>query len=109
MIGTAILDLVVGALMLIDYWTWLAALIGALHIMTIFVTVGINVVTVRDIGIFASSLALIFSALPQSIIDKLPFLSTPKSPDLLYLSDWREFGARQYAKQFWPEGIELSG
>lgn len=72
MIGTAFLDLAVGALLLIDFWTWLAALIGAVHIMTIFVTVGINEVTVRDIGIFASAIALMLFAWPANIKDKLP-------------------------------------
>jgi uncharacterized membrane protein YphA (DoxX/SURF4 family) len=72
MITTAILDLVVGFLLLIDTWVWLAALVGALHIFSVFIVVGINEITVRDIGLLAATLALVLMQLPQNIIDALP-------------------------------------
>lgn len=58
MIGTAILDIVIGALFLFDFFVWLAALAGAAHLIIILTVSGINDVTVRDIGILAAVLAL---------------------------------------------------
>lgn len=67
MIVTAILDLAVGVLLLIDWWTWVAGLIGAFHILMVLVVVGINDITVRDIGLFAAALALMFDRLPPRL------------------------------------------
>ena len=66
MIGTAIFDIVVGALLLIDYLTWLAALLGAFHLVIVLTVSGINAITVRDIGLFAAALALMIHAWPKN-------------------------------------------
>lgn len=58
MIGTAILDIVIGILLLINVWTWLAALVGAIHLVIVLIVSGINVITVRDIGLLAGVVAL---------------------------------------------------
>lgn len=67
MIGTAILDVVIGILMLIDVWTWIAGLVGALHMAIILTTVGIDDITVRDISILTACLAIMWPALPEKI------------------------------------------
>ncbi len=66
MIGTALFDIIIGALLLIDYFTWLAALLGALHLVTVLTVSGINTITVRDIGLFTAALALAISAWPEN-------------------------------------------
>jgi len=62
MISTAILDITVGTLLLIDKLTWQASLVGAAHLVTVLIVSGINSVTARDIGLLAGCLSLfIFS------------------------------------------------
>lgn len=58
MLSTAMLDITIGILLLIDYLTWQASLIGALHLVTVLVASGINAITVRDIGLLAGCLSL---------------------------------------------------
>lgn len=65
MIGTAVLDLVIGLALLVDRFTWLAALAGFVHLIVVIATVGIDVVTVRDIGLAAATLALVFNSWPK--------------------------------------------
>lgn len=60
MMGTAILDLVVGAFLIIDVFTGIAGLIGSIHIVIVLIVVGINAATVRDIGLLAGTLAVFF-------------------------------------------------
>src|SRR3989344_6628976 len=73
MLGTAVLDIVIGFLLLIDSFVWLAALVGAGHLIIVLAVSGINDVTVRDIGILAAMLALIWDSLPKNILDKIKF------------------------------------
>src|SRR3989344_5957436 len=56
--ATAILDIAIGAALILNLWTWFAALIGALHIVIVLITSGITDITVRDIGLFAAAIAL---------------------------------------------------
>lgn len=69
MIGTALFDIAIGFLLLVDLLTWLAALGGAVHLAIVLTVSGINAITVRDIGLLAGLLALAVTALP----DKLRF------------------------------------
>jgi uncharacterized membrane protein YphA (DoxX/SURF4 family) len=62
MLGTALLDVAVGALLLLNLFTWLAVGVGALHLVIVLITSGFNSVTVRDVGLFAGSAALAFEA-----------------------------------------------
>jgi len=62
MIGTALLDIIIGGLLLVDKFTWLASLAGALHLIVVLVATGITTVTVRDIGLLAATIALITTA-----------------------------------------------
>lgn len=64
MIGTAILDVVIGLLLLIDFYTWFAALVGAIHLIIVLAVSGINAITVRDIGLLAGVIALAVNSWP---------------------------------------------
>lgn len=76
MIGTAVLDVAIGALLLVDIFAWLAALVGALHLMIVLTVSGITEITVRDIGLLVGALALMMDALPQWVLRRIPFIHT---------------------------------
>lgn len=68
MIGTAILDIVIGFFLLINFLPWTAALVDSVHLLVIMITSGITDITVRDIGLLAGILALVIdSPLPPAI------------------------------------------
>lgn len=64
MIGTAILDVIIGFLLLINVLTWLAALIGAIHLIIVLTVSGMNAITVRDIGLLAGCVSLTMISWP---------------------------------------------
>ena len=70
MVGTAVLDITVGVLLLLDIFTWIAAFVGAMHIIVVLVTSGITDITVRDVGLLTGALAISFEALPEWILSK---------------------------------------
>lgn len=70
MMGTAILDIMIGLFLLIGVFVWLAAFVAALHMMVILVTSSITDITVRDIAILAAALGLMIDSLPESMIQK---------------------------------------
>jgi len=65
MLGTALLDVVIGFLLLVDFYTWLAAGLAALHLAIVLAVSGITDITVRDIGLLAAALALLIESLPE--------------------------------------------
>lgn len=65
MIATALFDIAIGAFLLVDILTYLAASLGALHLIIILTVSGINAITVRDIGLLAALLALMITAWPD--------------------------------------------
>jgi hypothetical protein len=65
MIGTAILDIIIGAFLLFDFFPWLAAAVGAIHLIVVLTVGGITDVTVRDIGLLAAALAIMVESLPR--------------------------------------------
>ena len=65
MVGTAILDMAIGALLLLNFLTWFAALVGAAHLVTVLIASGITEITARDIGLLAGAMALMIDALPR--------------------------------------------
>lgn len=75
MIGTAVLDIVIGGLLLFDYLVWLAALVGTIHLIIVLTVSGITDITVRDIGILAATVALMADSLPKNLIGKIKFWS----------------------------------
>ena len=70
MIGTAIFDIVVGFLFLVDIATWIAALFGSIHLIIVLTVVGINAITVRDIGLLTGTFALLLQAIPEHILGR---------------------------------------
>lgn len=76
MMGTAILDLAIGLLLLIDSFVWLAAGIGAIHLIIVLTVSGITDITVRDIAILAGAVALLFEARPKTITNKIKLRTT---------------------------------
>ncbi|MBI2049923.1 MAG: DoxX family membrane protein [Candidatus Staskawiczbacteria bacterium] len=67
MVSTAILDIVIGAFLLVDFLPWLAAFVGALHLVIVLTVSGITDITSRDIGLLAGLLALLIDSLPKKI------------------------------------------
>lgn len=67
--GTGFFDIFVGILLLIDFYSWLAALLGSLHLVLVLLAAGISEVTIRDIGLLAAAIAL--------------FLDSKRSPKIL--------------------------
>ncbi len=71
MLGTAILDLVIGFFLLIDAYVWIAAFFAAVHLAIVLTVSGITDITVRDIGLLAASLALTIESLPTGIKNRI--------------------------------------
>lgn len=63
--GTAFLDIAIGIFLLIDWKTWLAALVAAVHLIIVLATSGITDITVRDIGLLAAAIAIMVESLPN--------------------------------------------
>ena len=61
MIFTAILDIVVGVLLLVDFLTFYASILAAFHLIIVLVVSGINAITIRDIGLLAAAISLVVS------------------------------------------------
>ena len=74
MIGTAILDITIGAFLLFDFLPWLAAFVGAIHIIIVLTTSGITDITVRDIGLLVAALALMIDSLPPWVLNRIWFV-----------------------------------
>lgn len=65
MLGIAILDIGIGVLLIVNLFSWLAGLLGSLHLIIVLVTTGINAITVRDIGLLGATLAITLSTWPR--------------------------------------------
>ncbi len=70
MVVIGILDIVTGVLLLVNILTWPAALYAASHLLIVLVVSGINAITVRDIGLFAAAVALVFDSVPQKYLER---------------------------------------
>lgn len=73
--GTAVLDILIGALLLFDFLVWPAALIGSLHLIIVLGVSGITDITVRDIAILAATLAILFETFPRNFFISNKFKS----------------------------------
>lgn len=65
MFGTGLMDIGIGALLIIHIFTGFVAAIAALHLAVILITAGINDITVRDIGLLAATIALTIIEWPR--------------------------------------------
>lgn len=70
MIGAAFLDLVIGVMLLLNRFIWLAGLLAALHLVMVLVVSGVNDITVRDIGLLAASAALLSDSWLETFTSK---------------------------------------
>ena len=81
MIGTAILDIIIGAFLLFDFQSWLAALFGAIHIAIVLAVSGITEITVRDIGLLAACVAIMIESMPPGVLNKIWFVKKQQMPE----------------------------
>jgi len=75
MIGTAVLDITIGAFLLFDFLSWLAAFVGAIHLVIVLTVSGITDITVRDIGLLVATTAIMIDSLPQKVLNRLWFIN----------------------------------
>ena len=73
MLGTAVLDVVIGILLLVDSYVWVAALLGTLHLIMVISASGVTEIIIRDIGLLAATTALFADSVPQNILEKIKF------------------------------------
>lgn len=59
MLSVATIDAAMGLLLLLDMWTWYAALLASAHLLMVLLGTGITDITVRDIGLLAAALAVL--------------------------------------------------
>ena len=74
MMATAIFDMTVGILLLLNLLVWIVSFVAALHVISVLVVSGITDITVRDIAILYCAVALFIDTLPEFITNRLPFL-----------------------------------
>lgn len=68
MVGTGVLDIVIGFLIVTNILTWLAGLVGAIHLVIVLITSGIDAITVRDIGLLGAAVAVSLSVWPKNLV-----------------------------------------
>lgn len=68
MLATALFDIVVGFLLLTNYFTFWASILASLHLAIVMTVSGINPITIRDLGLLAGVLALAASTFPYGFI-----------------------------------------
>lgn len=74
MMGTAVMDIIIGAMLLFSPLVGIAALVGSIHLIVILVMSGITDITVRDIGILAGTLAIMADTLflpAENFVEKI--------------------------------------
>lgn len=67
MVGTAVLDLAIGLLLLLDIGTWAVSGVAALHLGVILAVSGIDAITVRDIGLLGAAVMLFWEDAPEKL------------------------------------------
>ncbi|MEK7107874.1 MAG: DoxX family membrane protein [Patescibacteria group bacterium] len=105
MIGTAILDIIIGVFLLIDFLPWLAAFVGAVHLVIVLTVSGITDITVRDIGLLAAMLALMIDSLPSPFATEqvVTFTDTGYSPNTLIIKNGETVVFKnQSSRTMWP-------
>lgn len=68
--ATAVLDVLVGLGLLFDFFPWVAALLGSVHLIIVVVTGGVTDITIRDVGLLTGVLALFIETAPSWISDR---------------------------------------
>lgn len=73
MVGTAVLDMSLGALLLIGFWTPWVALVATLHLAMVLIVSGVTNGTVRDFAIIGGTIALFLESVPPVVKEKMMF------------------------------------
>lgn len=81
LISTALFDIIVGFLLLVDWWPWLAGLMGAVHLVIVLTVSGITDITIRDIGLLAGCITIMIESLPPALSNKISALYKKRSAD----------------------------
>lgn len=74
---TGVLDIAVGLFLLSPRTAWAAALVGAVHVLIVLITTGINVITIRDVAILGASAALFLETVPPALVRKFGRAAKP--------------------------------
>lgn len=65
MVGTGVLDVAIGLLLLGDVYTWVVGAVAAAHMALVLVVSGVDEVTVRDIGLLGAGVSLAWTDAPE--------------------------------------------
>lgn len=71
MITTAFFDLFLGLWLFSGLFTWIAALLAALHLIQVLITAGITHETYRDIGLLTASITLLLISIPADFVNNI--------------------------------------
>ena len=69
LMATGVFETIIGFLLLIGIYTRIVALIAALHLLSIALSLGYNDVAIRDLGLTAMAVSLIFSGAGELSLD----------------------------------------
>lgn len=64
------IDIVIGLLLLVDWHVKFVSLFAMIELLFVFILIGINNITVRDIGLFAIVFVLFLETLPEEYLKK---------------------------------------
>lgn len=64
MLLTSFLDITIGLFLLFNFLTWVTSLLATFHLITVLIVSGITEITIRDVGLLGTSLALLIQTLP---------------------------------------------
>jgi hypothetical protein len=67
---TAVLDALIGLLLIANKWVWIASLVATLHLATILIGSGIDPITVRDLGLLGATAALTLLTIPEKFLPR---------------------------------------
>lgn len=65
MLGAAYFDIIIGVLFFIRKFTFIASCLASFHLLMVMIVSGITDITVRDIGLLSSSVALVVASFPN--------------------------------------------
>ncbi|MBI4135662.1 hypothetical protein HY477_02925 [Candidatus Uhrbacteria bacterium] len=74
--ATAVLDIVVGLVLLSRKYGWIAGAVGSLHLLGVLIVAGVDAITIRDVGLLGATLAFTFATMPESVASKLKLTKT---------------------------------
>ncbi len=73
--ATAVLDIVVGLVLLTRKYGWIAGAVGALHLLGVLIVAGVDAITIRDVGLLGATLAFTLATMPENVTNRLKLTS----------------------------------